>query len=305
MNPRPTASTPDSPPGGDLWSPVALFAPAKINLFLKVVGRRPDGYHDIESLFCPVGLYDRIRLSPGDTISLRCEADHVPSDDTNLAHRAAVLFISALRDNGHPLRRNGIHIDLHKRIPVGAGLGGGSSDAAAVLTGLNRIYQNPFDIKRLSAMAVSLGADVPFFLTGRPALATGIGDQLRPIQNLPKYYAIIVYPGIHTATGDVYKRLKIRLTKPQKKISYFHFTGRDFDVHQHLVNDLESVTENDHPEITAAKSMLRQQGALGALMSGSGSSVFGLFASKGKARQALAALTLPDLWQAHLVPLLV
>jgi 4-diphosphocytidyl-2-C-methyl-D-erythritol kinase len=302
MKVSPTVTTPGAT---EAWRPLEVAAPAKINLYLRVVGRRPDGYHEIESLFCPIGLYDRMVLSPGDDIVIRCDADHVPSDETNLAHRAATLFLKVLGGAGGRPPSAGVHIELHKKIPVGAGLGGGSSDAAAVLTVLNRINGNPFDGNRLGAMAVSLGADVPFFLEARPALATGIGEKLRPFPNLPKYYAIIIYPGIHTATAEVYKRLKLRLTKHQKKINYFHFTGPEFDVTQHLVNDLEAVTENEHPEIKTAKSLLRQRGALGALMSGSGSSVFGLFGTEQEARQALATLPPRGGWRSYLAPLLV
>ncbi|MDJ0780414.1 MAG: 4-(cytidine 5'-diphospho)-2-C-methyl-D-erythritol kinase [Desulfosarcinaceae bacterium] len=289
-------------------TPRTIAAPAKINLFLRVLGRRPDGYHEIESLFCPVGLYDHITLSPADGVQINCDAAHVPCDERNLAHRAAIRFLHALAESGQPpplFLAKGVHIDLQKEIPVGAGLGGGSSDAAAVLKGLNAICGCPFDLDHLRRLALSLGADCPFFIDARPALATGIGEQLTIFHSLPKLYAIIIYPGIHTATADVYKKLKLGLTKQQKKISYFTFTGPEFDARRHLINDLETVTENDHPEIQTAKTDLRQSGALGVLMSGSGSSVFGLFHAESAARRALAALVLRRGWQVYLAPLLV
>jgi 4-diphosphocytidyl-2-C-methyl-D-erythritol kinase len=287
---------------------LSLAAPAKINLYLRVLNRRPDGYHEIESLFCPVGLYDRLLLAPDSDISITCDAAHVPSDERNLAHRAATRFFEALAGSSRSRASagiRGVHIDLSKQIPVGAGLGGGSSDAASVLKGLNQICGSPFDNDHLRALALSLGADVPFFIDAHPAIATGIGERLMDFTNLPKFWAIIIFPGIHIATAEVYKKLNLRLTKPQKEISKFHFTGQQFDAHRHLINDLESVTENHYPEIKAAKSMLRRKGALGALMSGSGSSVFGLFSAEQKARRAMAALPSRQGWRFFLAPLLV
>jgi 4-diphosphocytidyl-2-C-methyl-D-erythritol kinase len=305
MNTHSATNSTDKPMPGERWAPLEIAAPAKINLYLRVVARRPDGYHEIESLLCPVGLYDRLTLSPGNDITVRCDAAHVPSDATNLAHRAATQFFNTLVETGRRPSVPGVHIDLRKQIPVGAGLGGGSSDAAAVLQGLNQLYGAPFDGDRLRAMALSLGADCPFFISPCPAVATGIGEKLQPVENLPKYRAIIIYPGLHISTAEVYKRLNLRLTKHQKKINYSHFTGPDCDVRRYLFNDLEAVTQNAHAEIKAAKSLLNQNGALGALMSGSGSSVFGLFSTEQKARRVFAALPRQSGWQYFLAPLLV
>jgi 4-diphosphocytidyl-2-C-methyl-D-erythritol kinase len=287
---------------------LALAAPAKINLYLRVLNRRPDGYHEIESLFCPIGLYDRLLLTPDSGITLNCHVAHVPGDEHNLAHRAAVLFFKALGAVGGSKADagvRGVHIDLEKKIPVGAGLGGGSSDAASVLKGLNQICGGPFDGDHLRSLALSLGADVPFFIDARSAIATGIGERLSIFDNIPKYWTIIVFPGVHIATAEVYKKLNLRLTKQQKEISNFHFIGQQFDACRHLANDLETVTEKHYPEIKAAKSLLRQKGALGSLMSGSGSSVFGLFDTEQKARQAMAALPPIKGWRFYLAPLLV
>jgi 4-diphosphocytidyl-2-C-methyl-D-erythritol kinase len=302
----PSLSTNKAAPGGP-WAPLDIAAPAKINLYLRVVAKRHDGYHEIETLFCPVGLYDHLKLSPGDGegIEIHCDADHVPSDATNLAHRAATLYLSALAETGRRSPTPGVHIDLRKQIPVGAGLGGGSSDAAAVLRGLNQLHGSPFDNDRLRDLAFNLGADCPFFVDARPAFATGLGEKLQPVLNLPKYQAIIIYPGLHVTTAEVYKKLNLRLTKRQKKINYSHFTGSNFDVRRGLFNDLETVTANAHPEIDAAKSLLNQNGALGALMSGSGSCVFGLFTAVQDARRALAAMPRYSGWRYFLAPLLV
>lgn len=155
---------------------IDLLAPAKINLCLHVLGRRPDGYHELYSLMCPVALYDRLRLRPGGAADqIACDPPSVPADDSNLALKAAKLF-------NHTLLAEGLKnvpkvcIHLEKKIPVGAGLGGGSSDAAAVLKGLNACHGQPFAGERLRAMALNLGADVPFFIDARPAIAQGIGN---------------------------------------------------------------------------------------------------------------------------------
>ena len=164
---------------------MVLLAPAKLNLCLHVVERRPDGYHDLLSLMCCVALYDRLQLKIGVPANrIECNHPEVPADATNLAMKAVTLFNQTLsRDTDiHP--RN-ISVQLDKQIPVGGGLGGGSSDAATVLTGLNRFHGNPFDRDRLMALAVSLGADVPFFVDRHPAVASGIGERLAPYHGLP------------------------------------------------------------------------------------------------------------------------
>ena len=151
-----------------------LKSPAKINLFLAVTGKRPDGYHNLSTLMCCIGLYDSILLSFGKKqTTVRCDHPNVPEDHTNLAHRAAKLFLDTAKIHEE------IHIVIDKKIPVGAGLGGGSSNAAAVLKGLNTFYDSPLSDNTLIKLAKSLGADVPFFIFGKPAHAAGIGWGLR------------------------------------------------------------------------------------------------------------------------------
>jgi 4-diphosphocytidyl-2-C-methyl-D-erythritol kinase len=287
---------------------VRVQAPAKINLFLTVVGKRPDGYHDLFSLMCPVALYDSLTLTFGSPdISVACDHPDVPDDKTNLAARAASLFFDAASDAALT-PATGVAIRIAKRIPVGAGLGGGSSDAAAVLTTLNNRFGRPFSPDRLARIGVRIGADVPFFLMNRPALATGIGDRLEPFPHLAPWTALMVFPNQSISTAWVYKNLNLRLTKEEKKLSKFHFDGRNFDVGRHLVNALESVTETALPVISEIKRLLLAHGAAGAMMSGSGSTVFGLFADTERAISAHNALQLTQQrqnWTLYVADLLI
>lgn len=270
-------------------------APAKVNLFLAVTGRRPDGYHDLVTLMSPVGLADRLTLRFDVTSSwVRCDHPQVPSDDSNLAIRAARRFFDAA---GRPTRL-GIIID--KRIPVAAGLGGGSSDAAAVLTALNRRYGNPFSPTALARIGRELGADVPFFFLGRPAIARGIGDQLTPFADLFPYPTVIVQPHQPVSTESVYKNLNLGLTKCRETVKWYPLNGRELDTARHLCNDLEGVTVSLCPDVREIKARLLDLGASGALMSGSGPCVFGLFEDRVRARAARAALRLDGRWTVYM-----
>ena len=270
--------------------PLVIKAPAKINLFLRVIGKRPDGYHDLLSLMCPVGLYDVLTLSfDQPSISVACSHTEVPEDSSNLAARASRSFFSAAFADT-PVSAKGVHIDIQKQIPVGAGLGGGSSDAAAVLQALNNHFGKPLTTVELQRLGARIGADIPFFLCGGPAVARGIGDRLEAFPNLPPWTALLVYPNASVSTAWVYKNLNLRLTKDEKKLSNFHFDGRFFNIDKHLVNDLEVVTERVLPVIKDIKRLLLANGAKGAMMSGSGSTVFGLFANSEQAVLAHEAL---------------
>ena len=270
--------------------PLHVKTPAKINLFLRITGKRPDGYHELYTLMCPLALYDTLTLNAGGTgIVVVCDHPGVPEDSSNLAARSAHLFLkTAFAGNSLPISGLTIHID--KKIPVGAGLGGGSSDAAAVLMALNDHFGQPLALPALTTLGTRLGADVPFFIRGAPALATGIGDRLEPFPHLTPWTALLVYPNEVVSTAWVYKNLNLRLTKEEKKLSKFHFDGRLFNVNEHLVNDLEPVTERAFPVIRAIKRLLLAHGAAGAMMSGSGSTVFGLFADHERAISVCTAL---------------
>jgi 4-diphosphocytidyl-2-C-methyl-D-erythritol kinase len=260
-----------------------IRAPGKINLFLRVTGKRPDGYHDLISLMCCVGIYDELELAFGQRQTrVICSHPDVPEDETNLAWRAAELFLrtAAITDTG-------VHITIKKVIPVGAGLGGGSSNAAAVLTALNSRFDAPVSPGKLHDMARLLGADVPFFLYKKPAVATGIGDILDAFDNLPSFPVVIVYPSVAVSTSQVYKNLNLRLTKNKKKNSYSVFKmDWDCNAPRLLHNDLEDAASELCPDIRRAKQALIAHGAAGALMTGSGSSVFGLFNSPAAAEKA-------------------
>jgi 4-diphosphocytidyl-2-C-methyl-D-erythritol kinase len=280
------------------------LAPAKINLFLRVVGRRPDGYHELHSLMCAVALYDRLVLQMGSPRNeIACTPAGLPGDETNLALGAATRFNQALVAETRLVPLN-VSIHLTKRIPVGAGLGGGSSDAAAVLKGLNRHYGRPFGRERMHALALGLGADVPFFIDGRPALVTGIGERLTPYAGLKAMDVVLVYPGFGLSTAEVFQNLNLPLTKSKKKFRYIPFNNRGFSVTHHLHNDLEAGVGAQFPVIADIKAELLKQGAIGSLMTGSGSAVFGLFADAAGAHNAKTALDRHGQWQVFATRLL-
>ncbi len=274
-----------------------ILAPAKINLFLHVVGRRPDGYHELFSLMCCVALYDRLTLTlDGPANELTCNRPDLPCDQHNLALKAALQYNQTLRVETGITPQN-VSIRLTKHIPAGAGLGGGSSDAAAVLKGLNQHYGQPFDRCRLQALALSLGADVPFFIDQRPSIAEGVGERLTPFEGLIPLGVLLIYPGFALSTAQVYKSLNFTLTKSKKKLRYFPFKNGNFDASRHLHNDLEAGVGEHFQVIAKIKEDLLNQGAIGASMTGSGSAVFGLFADATAAEKAKAAFDPPAGWQ--------
>ncbi len=278
--------------------PISHISPAKINLFLAVTGKRPDGYHELVTLMCPITLADTVTIKrTRRKITVSCSDPDVPEDETNLAHRAARLFWADwTREKKGELF--GAHIVIKKRIPVAAGLGGGSSNAATVLLALNRFFGKPYTYQELGAMALNLGADVPFFIFQRPAIATGIGEVLQPVTGILSGSSIIlVHPSIRISTATVYQNLNLRLTK-------YHQRHKNLDlrvenvlkgispgkIEKYLYNDLETVTAARYPEIEEIKQTLLSLGANGALMSGSGPTVFGLFRDKAVARSVFRHL---------------
>jgi len=264
---------------------LTLQAPAKINLYLAVTGKRPDGYHTLHSLFCPVGLADTVSLKPtGDKIRVSCNHPLVPTDRTNLAYVAAQAFLDRTRIN------SGLHIHIHKRIPVAGGLGGGSSNAAAVLKGLNRFYQSPLSGRQLHTLATTIGADVPFFLDCAAAWATGVGDQLTPAKDISSLPVILVNPGVPLATAQIFEKLNLRLTKCTQKHKNLSFKKLLSNQGHALCNDLEPVAVKQCPAIADIKIRLLRLGAAGAMMSGSGPTIFGLFYKKVTARRAFDQL---------------
>jgi 4-diphosphocytidyl-2-C-methyl-D-erythritol kinase len=233
---------------------------------------------------CRVSLHDEILLAPSTgALTLWCSDPSLPGDETNLAFRAARRFFEAAG------RKESCQIRLVKRIPIAAGLGGGSSNAASVLLGLNHLYGYPVDREELMHIGRGLGADVPFFLFQAPALASGIGDELEPYPGLVPWPVLIVCPSFHVSTRMVYQNLNLQLTNREKQPTRTHLNKTAFNPSSDLYNDLEVVTLALHPELVRIKDWLKSQGAVGALMSGSGPSVFGLFPEEEALRRARAA----------------
>ncbi|HDR16940.1 MAG TPA: 4-(cytidine 5'-diphospho)-2-C-methyl-D-erythritol kinase [Desulfobacteraceae bacterium] len=272
-------------------------APAKINFLLKVVGKRPDGYHNLVSVMVPVDLCDSIHLHSTQEagISLTCKGLSLPSGEDNLVFRAAEAFY---REAGILPR---VHMTLDKVIPVAAGLGGGSSDAAVTLLALNDHYQKPLPRQRLGAIAAKLGADVPFFLYRRPCIATGIGDVLEPLELWPSLWYLIIKPPFSVSTGWVYRNLKLELTSTSTEDILKHLKKQPFEISRLLENDLERVTASKFPVILTIKKALLEAGAAGVGMSGSGPSVFGVFTDRGRLNDAARVMFSLDFGQVFAV----
>ncbi|MDE0468561.1 MAG: 4-(cytidine 5'-diphospho)-2-C-methyl-D-erythritol kinase [Candidatus Poribacteria bacterium] len=253
---------------------IRVRAHAKINLYLDVVGKREDGYHNLETIFHSIGLHDDVIISKKQTkdITIHCEHPRVPCDSRNLAYRAAQLISDAVGGIG------GIAIDIHKRIPVAAGLAGGSADAAAVLHGVNEFFGLGFTQETLMRFGAQLGADVPFCLSGGAALGLGIGDQLTRLPPLSDVPLFLLNPGIEISTAAVFKKLNFSLTTYKKEsiiIKTYIKKGDVVGIGKNLYNLLEVPVFSEYPEIAALKTELSMQsGCYGALMSGSGATLF-------------------------------
>ena len=278
-----------------------ILSPAKINLFLQVTGKRSDGYHELVTLMSCIGLYDVLTFR-FDTagISVRCDSRKVPDNEGNLVYKAANLFYDGLTkgstDHTGSDGYGGVSIFIEKHIPVAAGLGGGSSNAGRTLVHLNQYHDRPFSDAELNRMGLAVGADVPFFLQTKPAVATGIGEHLQNYEGLPVLWMVVACPQISVSTAYVYKKLNLGLTKCGKKLKNFFSDGSTFDFKHHLCNDLESVTLSEYPVISDIKKQLLQMGAYAALMTGSGPAVFGIFSDSRKARRACERLSAHHPW---------
>ncbi len=269
-----------------------LNAYAKVNLALNILGKRDDGYHDIETVLHTVVLHDVITLrESGEGISVVADADTVPSDGTNLVHRAATL----LREEYQVPRP--VEIEIRKTIPVASGLGGGSADAAVTLMGLCQMWKLRLDGRELSALAARLGSDVPFFLTGGAAVARGRGDRVQPLPALPPTWVVLACPRIAVLTEWAYKHYhESSAAHPQVASLVEAIRRRDVPgVGRLLGNVFEDMIVTRHPIVGEIKSRILRGEAYGAAMSGTGPSVFGLMANDAAAQRVAEDLRqLPD-----------
>lgn len=248
---------------------------AKINLFLDVKRKRKDGYHDIETIFQTINLYDWISLEvcPKE-ILIDSDCSQLPLDEGNLAYKAAKL----LRDYAGV--RKGVQIEIKKRIPIGGGLGGGSSNAATVLIGLNKMWNLNLSLQELFGLAEGIGSDVPFFLQGGRCLATGRGEKLAVLPNKPFFWILLVCPGFAVSTKEIYEKLNFKLTKIEnsnKITNTLNYLDSTYKIGENLFNKLEEDVFVLYPQLKRIKGdLLGEEAILGCLVSGSGSSLFGI-----------------------------
>ncbi|MBA4312082.1 MAG: 4-(cytidine 5'-diphospho)-2-C-methyl-D-erythritol kinase [Chlorobiaceae bacterium] len=271
---------------------ITLKAYAKINLGLRILRKREDGYHDLETVFARVNPFDEINLELDSKISMTSNEINLPIDETNLCIRAANLL---QQQSGIA---KGVKISLIKHIPIGAGLGGGSSDAASTLIGLVKLWELKISEEKLCSIALELGSDVPYFLKTGTAFATGRGEILEYFSLPLPYRIVILYPDVHVSTAWAYQSLESSNTNHIPHPTS-HITLKDFliknihnphELNQNLLNDFEPVVLHQHKQIGFAKLMLYSEGACFAQMSGSGSSVFGFFKDEHKAVSAAEKL---------------
>lgn len=269
---------------------ISVRTPAKINLSLDILGKRHDGYHFVKTIMQAVSLFDEItiQLNNSEEIKIFSECPQIPCDDTNLAYKAAIAFFNHI--DSEPV---GINITITKRIPALAGLAGGSSNAAGVLVALNELMGTKLSVDELCDIGEKIGADVPFCITGATAVAEGVGDILSPLPNLPECFIVIVKPDFDISTAEAFKKYDL-FDVP--KVSQFDdmiaaIATHDIEtISSLLFNALEYAAENH--EITKIKEEMLEMGALGALMTGSGSAVYGIFEKKRGAIKCAEELSL-------------
>jgi 4-diphosphocytidyl-2-C-methyl-D-erythritol kinase len=270
---------------------VAVRAHAKINLDLRVLGMRADGYHELRTVFQGISLHDTIECIPRPgPFAIECDTAGVPLDRSNLIWKAAQALWRALRRDGDV---RDMVVRLQKRIPLQAGLGGGSADAAATLLGLARVWRVPVQLSQFTDVASTLGADVPFFLAGGTALGLGRGDEVYPLADLPRHWIVLLVPGFGVSTAEAYGWYDDErdLGRGQAHREPQYVPGPWPSRAAQMINDLEAPIARHYPEIEQMKLSLRRSGALAAAMSGSGSTVFGLFQKKAEASAAVSRLS--------------
>ena len=253
---------------------ISLKAPAKVNLFLEILGKRDDGYHEIETIMQEIDLADSLQFEETqEGVTLECNDKNIPANQDNLVCKAANLI---LEECGI---KKGVLINLEKNIPVGAGLGGGSSDAATTLKALNSLWKIGLNNEELMEFAAKLGSDIPFFINGKTALCRGRGELITPVEVRNRMDYIILFPRVHISTETIYKNLKIDLTKKRKDVSFFLDALKYSEVasiSKLLFNRLEEIIFATYPDLLQVKSTLESFDFCGLSISGSGSAFFGL-----------------------------
>lgn len=264
---------------------ISLKSRAKINITLDVVGKREDGYHDLSMIMQTVNLYDMIyiRKMRAQGIRLTTNLKWLPSDERNIVYQAVKLFKETYNID------TGISVKLNKKIPIAAGLAGGSSNAAATLIGMNYLFQTDLSNEELMKLGVKLGADVPYCILGGTALAEGIGELLTPLAPIPECYVLIAKPKINISTVSVFKEVdlaKIDRHPDNDKVIQAIEDGDLDTISKNMYNVLEKITSKNYPIVGTIKKTMLEYGAKGAIMSGSGPTVFGIYESKSQARKA-------------------
>ncbi|MCX7841961.1 MAG: 4-(cytidine 5'-diphospho)-2-C-methyl-D-erythritol kinase [Clostridia bacterium] len=267
---------------------IELKARAKINLSLDVTGKRPDGYHDLRMLMQTVELHDLVRVEASNGgIEVTCDSSWVPSGPENIAYKAAALIIEKYGLDC------GVRIGITKRIPVAAGLAGGSSDCAAVIKAMNSLFSLKLNAAEMMALGKNIGADVPYCINGGTMLAEGIGDILTRLEPLEGVDLVLVKPRIGVATSWVYNNLRLEkiVRRPDTELLLTALKEKRIDLlARNMVNVLETVTQEKYSVIRDIKEKLVELGALGSMMSGSGPTVFGIFEDQASAKKALSVL---------------
>lgn len=267
---------------------ITIAAPAKINLSLDITGKLENGYHALDTIMQTISIEDKITLAKtGRQISVLCDHPQVPQGNGNICHKAAEAFFEKTALEGSVI------ITIDKNIPVAAGLAGGSSDAAAVIKGLNLLYGTGLTQREMCEIGLKCGADVPYCIVAGTCRAKGIGEKLTKLPSFAGVYIVLVVPDFFVSTAWAYKNYDLNKTdeKPRTEELISYIRGRDIkNTAERMVNVLESVTAKKHPEIQEIKNDIKKSGACGSVMSGSGPSVFGLFENEEKARIAFSVI---------------
>lgn len=267
---------------------VTLWAAAKVNLYLDIVGKRNDGYHEIESIMQSITLYDKLTFRPlKQGIKILSNESNIPLNRENICYETAKFFLQKTN------LKKGLQIEIHKAIPIKAGLGGGSADAAATLWGMNKLFQSDILLSDLREWASSLGADIPFCLQGGTSLVRGKGEILIPLPPLKNGWLVLLDPAIPISTACVYERVRIGLTKKKLSAKLLAKSIRKeglLGIKNFLYNKLEEVVLERFPLVKSIKEKMREAGATGVLMTGSGSTIFAIVESRGKGEEILSKL---------------